>query len=132
MFIDASAIVAMMADESDAKSLSTRLLSAGSRMTSPMALWEASVAYSRIFGVEPEEALREVEAYIRALGITVVAIAPATATAAVLAYQRFGKGRHPAGLNFGDCFAYVLAIEHDAPLLYVGDDFSRTDVRPAR
>jgi ribonuclease VapC len=47
------------------------------------------------------------------------------------AYRRFGKGRHPAGLNFGDCFAYALAKETGRPLLFKGDDFSRTDIAPA-
>ena len=128
MFVDASAIVAMMTNESDAEALSARLMAADSRMTSPMALWEASVAYSRILGLDPQTALREVEAYIRPLEIEVIAIAPTMVAAAVEAYQRFGKGRHPAGLNFGDCFAYACARHLDMPLLFKGDDFSRTDI----
>jgi ribonuclease VapC len=72
--------------------------------------------------------LREVEAYIRPLEIEVIAIAPTMVAAAVEAYQRFGKGRHPAGLNFGDCFAYACARHLDMPLLFKGDDFSRTDI----
>lgn len=131
MFIDASAIVAMMADENDAQFLADRLMTANSRMTSPMALWEASVAYSRIFGLEPKAALRDVESYVQSLDITVVAIAPATAAAAIDAYQRFGKGRHPAGLNFGDCFAYACARQLNMPLLYKGEDFSMTDIDSA-
>lgn len=131
MFVDASAIVAMMTNESDAASLSARLMTATSRSTSPMALWEASVAYSRISGVEPKAALREVEAYIRPLEIEVIAISPAATAAAVDAYQRYGKGRHPAGLNFGDCFAYACARHLNVPLLYKGDDFSQTDIETA-
>lgn len=131
MFIDASAIVAMMADESDATILSARLMSVDTRVTSPMALWEASVAYSRIFGLEPQAALREVQAYIRPFDVTVATIEPAMTTAAVDAYQRFGKGRHPAGLNFGDCFAYACARHLNMPLLYKGDDFSKTDIEAA-
>ena len=131
MFIDASAIVAMMADESDATILSARLMSVDTRVTSPMALWEASVAYSRIFGLEPQAALREVQAYIRPFDVTVAAVEPAMTAAAVDAYQRFGKGRHPAGLNFGDCFAYACARHLNMPLLYKGDDFSKTDIEAA-
>ena len=131
MFIDASAIVAMMTNESDAEALSARLMAADSRMTSPMALWEASVAYSRILGLDPQTALREVEAYIRPLEIEVIAIAPTMVAAAVEAYQRFGKGRHPAGLNFGDCFAYACARHLDIPLLYMDDDFPQTDIETA-
>lgn len=59
-------------------------------------------------------------------------IAPVTETSARLAgdaYERWGKGAHPAGLNFGDCFSYALAKERDCPLLFIGDDFSRTDLR---
>ncbi len=131
MFVDTSAIVAMMTNESDASSLSARLITAGSRMTSAMALWEASVALSRISGLQPRTALREVEAYIRPLEIEVIAIGPVTTATAVDAYQRFGKGRHPAGLNFGDCFAYACAREQNMPLLYKGDDFSQTDIETA-
>ena len=131
MFIDASAIVAMMADENDAQLLAARMMSTTSRMTSPMALWEASVAYGRIFGLRPGTAIREVERYIQALGITVIAVAPAIAALAIDAYQRFGKGRHPAGLNFGDCFAYGCARHLNMPLLYKGDDFSKTDIDSA-
>lgn len=128
MFLDASAIVAMMTNESDAEALSARLATARSRVTSAMALWEASVAYSRIFRLEPNAALREVEAYIRLFEVQVIAIEPTIAAAAVDAHQRFGKGRHPAGLNFGDCFAYACARQLDIPLLYKGDDFPQTDI----
>lgn len=131
MFVDASAIVAMMTNESDAAALSERLAAAGARTTSAMALWEASVAYSRISGLQPKDALREVEAYIRPLDIAVTAIGPPITAAAVEAYQRFGKGRHPAALNFGDCFAYACARQLGMPLLYKGDDFSQTDIDAA-
>jgi ribonuclease VapC len=131
MFIDASAIVAMMTNESDAQSLSVRLTAADVRKTSAMALWEASVAYARISRLEPKAALREVEAYIRPLEIEVIAIVPAMTSAAVEAYQRFGKGRHAAALNFGDCFAYACARQLGMPLLYKGADFSQTDIDAA-
>lgn len=131
MFVDASAIVAMMTNESDAASLSARLMGTTARTTSAMALWEASVAYSRIFKVEPTAALREVEAYLQPFDVKVLAIEPAIATIAVEAYQRFGKGRHPAGLNFGDCFAYACAQHLSMPLLYKGDDFPQTDIAAA-
>lgn len=131
MFLDASAIVAMMTNESDAASLSARLAAARLPTTSALALWEASVAYSRIFRLEPNAALREVEAYIRLFDVQIIAIEPAIAAAAVDAYHRFGKGRHPAGLNFGDCFAYACARQLDMPLLHKGDDFPQTDIETA-
>jgi ribonuclease VapC len=64
-------------------------------------------------------------------GFDVVPVTGEQAKAAASAYRRYGKGRHAAGLNFGDCFAYILAKELDSPLLFVGDAFSRTDVRSA-
>lgn len=64
-------------------------------------------------------------------GITIVPVTEERATATARAYRRYGKGLHAAGLNFGDCFAYALAREHDCPLLFVGDDFARTDVKRA-
>ena len=63
--------------------------------------------------------------------VEVLALDAAMARSVVAGWRRFGKGRHPAGLNLGDCFAYGLAMELGAPLLFVGDDFSQTDVVPA-
>jgi ribonuclease VapC len=131
MFVDASAIVAMMTNEDDAGALSARLMASGFRMTSPMAMWETSLAYSRIARIEPEAALREARQYIEPLAIEVLPVAAEIATLAVEAHQRFGKGRHPAGLNFGDCFAYACAKQLGMPLLYKGDDFAQTDIEAA-
>ena len=68
---------------------------------------------------------------ISGLGFEVASVTSASAQRIVDAYAQWGKGVHPASLNFGDCFAYELAIQKDCPLLYVGDDFSRTDVHSA-
>lgn len=65
------------------------------------------------------------------LGLEIVPVDETRARLAADAYRRWGKGMHPARLNFGDCFAYALAREYDCPLLFVGDDFSRTDVTAA-
>jgi ribonuclease VapC len=65
---------------------------------------------------------------IDGLGIDVVAVTPAASRRIALAYARWGKGQHPAALNFGDCFAYDVAKENACPLLFVGNDFSRTDL----
>lgn len=64
-----------------------------------------------------------------ASGFDVSPVSPVAARRIGAAYARWGKGVHPAGLNFGDCFAYDVAREHACPLLFVGDDFSRTDIR---
>lgn len=73
----------------------------------------------------------EVEALIDELGIEIVALSPAQSRRAWQAYRQWGKGCHAAKLNFGDCFAYALAMERGVPLLYVGDDFAQTDVTAA-
>jgi ribonuclease VapC len=65
---------------------------------------------------------------IEGLGFGIVTVTPASARRIAQAYERWGKGVHPAGLNFGDCFAYEVAKEHSCRLLFVGDDFSKTDV----
>lgn len=64
-------------------------------------------------------------------GLDVIPLTQERAKAAARAYRKYGKGWHPAGLNFGDCFAYALAEELECPLLYVGDDFARTDIKAA-
>jgi ribonuclease VapC len=66
---------------------------------------------------------------IDGLGFNALAVTPAVARRIASAYERWGKGAHTAGLNFGDCFAYEVAKEHDCPLLFVGDDFAKTDIK---
>ncbi|WP_226583370.1 type II toxin-antitoxin system VapC family toxin [Acuticoccus sediminis] len=68
---------------------------------------------------------------IAGLGMEVVNVTAASARRVCAAYTVWGKGVHPVGLNFGDCFAYEVAREHDCPLLFVGDEFTRADIRPA-
>lgn len=75
--------------------------------------------------------LQEIRDLVDRLRFTVIDATEETTERAALAYARWGKGNHPAGLNFGDCFAYALAEQLNCPLLFVGDDFSRTDIRPA-
>jgi len=70
----------------------------------------------------------DMERLIARLGAEVVPVGAADAAAVADTYERWGKGRHPAGLNFGDCFAYTLAKARGCPLLFVGDDFAKTDV----
>jgi ribonuclease VapC len=70
----------------------------------------------------------EMASLIEGLGFEIVTVTPASARRIAQAYGRWGKGVHPAGLNFGDCFAYEVAKEHSCRLLFVGDDFSKTDV----
>jgi ribonuclease VapC len=71
------------------------------------------------------------EEFLKRAGIDIASVDADQSRAAIDAYRRFGKGRHPAGLNFGDCFAYALAAVTSEPLLYKGDDFAKTDIAAA-
>jgi ribonuclease VapC len=71
----------------------------------------------------------EMESLINGLGLNVIAVTQASARRVALAYAQWGKGVHAAGLNLGDCFAYEVARQHDCPLLHVGADFARTDIK---
>ena len=73
----------------------------------------------------------EVTRLIDGLGFEVVSVTAASARRVAAAYAQWGRGAHPAGLNFGDCFSYEVAKEHSCPLLYVGDDFAKTDLESA-
>jgi ribonuclease VapC len=131
MFADASALTAILLNESDAHELTTRLRAYPRRVTSPMAVWETAIAVHRAHRVSIDEAESAVESLLRAVKIEVEPIAPEVRRVAIAAFARFGKGRHPAALNFGDCFAYACARRAGMPLLYKGDDFSRTDIEAA-
>ena len=131
MFVDASALTAMLTDESDARVLLARLQNYGERTTSPMAVWETTIAVARILGLSLGAAEAAIEDYLKLMEISVVAVAAETRSLAIDAYVRYGKSRHPAALNFGDCFAYACARHAGVPLLYKGDDFARTDIAAA-
>jgi ribonuclease VapC len=128
MFVDASALVAILLEENDAQQLSARMEAAARRITSPIAIYEAVLAVTRVHERLIEDAESRVEAFVHRAGITVEPIENATTSLALEAHARFGKGRHPARLNLGDCFAYAMAKQHGVPLLYKGDDFSQTDL----
>lgn len=131
MFVDASALTAMLVGDGDAQALLARLQNYGVRETSPMAVWETVVAAARILGLPISESQVAVEAYLRLVGIEVSPISAASRNLALAAFDRYGKGRHPAALNFGDCFAYASAQEAGVPMLYKGEDFPLTDIRAA-
>ncbi len=86
---------------------------------------------ARILNLPVSEASAAVEDYLKLAGITVMPVAPETRALALDAYDRYGKSRHPASLNFGDCFAYACARQEGVPLLYKGEDFPRTDIDSA-
>jgi ribonuclease VapC len=131
MFIDASALTAMLTDEDEARELLARLQHAATRLTSPLAVWEAAIAVARVLDLSLAEAAESVESYLALMEIRMVEVAPETARIALDAFDRFGKGRHPARLNFGDCFAYACARHLGEPLMFKGADFPQTDIEAA-
>ncbi len=128
IFVDASALVSMLALEDDFQELGDRLDGAARRMTSAMVIWEATIALSVGRGIMMDTARDDVANFIAARGIVVVPISAMEADMALEAHRRFGKGRHRARLNMGDCFAYACAKTNDARLLYKGEDFTHTDL----
>jgi len=128
MFIDASALTALLADESDARELLARLSQSNTRLTSPLAVWEATIAVARVLGLTIAETADALERYLELMEITVVPVPPEAARIALEAFDRYGKGRHPARLNFGDCFAYACARHLAEPLMFKGADFTQTDI----
>lgn len=132
MFVDASAIVAILTREPDADALADVLEGARAPITSPIAVFEAVLGLCRKRYASVEEAEADVHAFLSVATIRSVPITPEQAGAALSAYARYGKGRgHPAQLNLGDCFAYAVARNYQVPLLFKGDDFSKTDIGPA-
>lgn len=131
MFIDASALTAMLTDEDEARELLARLQQAPTRLTSPLAVWEAAIAVARVLDLPIAEAAESVESYLALMEIRLVNVPPDTARIALDAFDRYGKGRHPARLNFGDCFAYACARHLDEPLMFKGSDFPQTDIEAA-
>lgn len=126
--VDTSVLVAIALREDDALKLDRRLREAASvLLPAPARLEILLVLAGR--GVAQAEAV--VAGLVSLYGATVVAFTADHALRAEMAFMRFGKGRHPARLNYGDCMVYAVAAEADAPLLFKGDDFSRTDIRSA-
>ena len=128
IFVDASALVSMLAGEADGDWLALTMLRAGEPITSAVAIWQATTALHKNHRLPLEEARLLVAQYVEQRHILVVPIGATESQLALDAFDRFGKGRHPARLNMGDCFAYACAKANGAKLLYKGDDFALTDL----
>ncbi len=129
MFVDASAIVAILTGEAEADSLSAMLKDAPAPITSAVAVFEAVLGICRKYRMEVTEAHRLVQEFMAAVPMRTVPVTDRESAAALEAFARYGKGRgHPAQLNMGDCFAYAVARTHQVPLLFKGDDLDRTDI----
>ena len=132
MFVDASAIVAVLTGEPDADALADTLETAHAPITSAVSVFEATLGVCRKRHASVAEAQADVAEFLATAGVRTVSITTREAEAALDAFSRYGKGRgHPAQLNMGDCFAYAVAKTYRTALLFKGDDFSKTDVQPA-
>lgn len=128
MVIDSSALLAILQDEPERRALVEALESADRRCLSVVNLVEASIVLEARRG---PTAARFLDTLVERAGIEVVGVDREQGELARRAFARFGKGRHSAGLNFGDCFAYALAQAFGDSLLFKGGDFSQTDIIPA-
>jgi ribonuclease VapC len=125
MILDSSPLVAILAGEPDAELYIQAISRAPRCRMSAGTFIELSIVVESQF---PVEVLRQCDALFRRVGIVIEPVTVEHAHLARQAFHDFGKGRHPAGLNFGDCFAYALAIHTGEPLLFKGNDFSQTDI----
>jgi len=125
MVVDTSALAAILFTEQGYEDLAERLESAERLLLSAASLVELSMVVESRKG---EEGARQIDLLLYRTQIEIVPVDAEQAEIAREAWRRFGKGRHPAGLNYGDCFAYALAKKTGLPLLYKGDDFSLTDL----
>jgi ribonuclease VapC len=125
VIIDTSVIIAILAGEPDAAHYAQMIEQDPAPRIGTPTLLEASMVLTRWFG---EAALTALDAFVRESGAEIVAFDMPQLRAAQNAYLRFGKGRHPAALNYGDCMSYALAKVCDEALLFKGQDFAQTDV----
>jgi len=126
MVIDTSAILALMFGEPEAPQFRELVETDPVRLISAATLVEAAIVVEARVG---DAGGRELDLLVALAECEIVPFDREQASAARVAYRRFGKGRHPAGLNLGDCFSYALSAVAGEPLLCKGDDFRRTDLR---
>ena len=124
----ASAIVAIALNEPEAEAFEQRIADAPIRLISAATALEAAMVIETRLG---EAGGSELDLWFHKAGVEIVAVDAELADQARRAWRRFGKRRHPAGLNFGDCFSYALSALRQEPLLFKGEDFSKTDIEAA-
>ena len=125
MVIDTSALLAILQDEPERRRFNEAIEAAESRSISVASFVELSIIIEARHGTE---GVRDLDLFIERAAIELIPVDVDQGRLARRAFTQFGKGRHPAGLNFGDCFAYALARVLGEPLLYKGDDFRQTDI----
>jgi ribonuclease VapC len=126
MVIDSSAIIALLLGEPEAKAIASAIAGDAQRLIAACNALECAVVMEVKKGPSGQ---RELDLVMHEAGIEIVGMDASQVSLAREAYRRFGKGRHPAGVNLGDCCAYALARQTGEPLLFKGNDFSKTDVR---
>jgi ribonuclease VapC len=125
MVLDTSAVLAILLDESERRQFNEAIESAETRSLSTASFVECSIVLESRFGAD---GVRDLDLFIAKAQVILVPVDEDQAHIARRAFQQYGKGRHPAALNFGDCFSYALARALDQPLLFKGNDFGQTDV----
>ena len=131
IFVDASVFCAILLGEPDAETLSAKLEDQDDLMTSAIAVYETVAVISKSVPGDVKAARQDMARLMRSMKIRLVPIGDAEREVALDAFDRYGKGRHPAQLNMGDCFAYACARTYGAALLFKGNDFNRTDITVA-
>jgi ribonuclease VapC len=125
MVVDTSAILAILFEEPEAERFADRLVASRVTLASALNWLEAAIVVEARKG---QASAKDFERFIATARIQVVEFDGEQAALALTAWRRYGKGRHPAGLNLGDCCAYALSKSSGEPLLYKGGDFAKTDV----
>jgi ribonuclease VapC len=128
MIVDTSAIVAILDQEPEADRIARTLASTSERVVSAATLVEVGIVMQARRG---DDGARDLDLLLAKLRIEILPFTARQAEIARKAFRRYGRGRHDAKLNFGDCFAYAVAKDESAPLLFKGDDFGQTDVMVA-
>lgn len=128
MVIDTSAIVAILRNEPEAVRLERALVADRVRLVPATCVLEARMVMVSRRG---EHALAEIDLWLHKIEAAIIAVDTDLVDLATQAWLTYGKGRHPAALNFADCLSYALAKRADEPLLFIGTDFSRTDIEAA-
>ena len=131
IFVDASVFCAILLGEPDAETLSAKLEDQDDLMTSAIAVYETVAVISKSVPGDIKAARQDMARLMRSMKIRLVPIGDAEREVALDAFDRYGKGRHPAQLSMGDCLAYACARTHGAALLFKGNDFNRTDITVA-
>ena len=131
MVVDASALVAILLDEPEASSFLDALSRGDGHVTPPTSVFETVAAVAREQSCSVSDARVLTGDLLTETQVKVGSITPEISEAAITAFDRYGKGRNPAALNMGDCYSYALAKTLRVPILFKGDDFTRTDLESA-